>query len=87
MAKSSIQLARGNANTATLSIGAADDLVPPLPGCIDGQIAGGLSKPGRIEGDVSLTRQDAGAEGGDAARFNSRLYDQVSEFATIFTQI
>ncbi|KAH7100840.1 Chloroperoxidase [Auriculariales sp. MPI-PUGE-AT-0066] len=72
-------LTRGNANLAMLSIGDADDeLIPALPGCLDGKVAGGISKPGRFEGDISLTRSDAGSSPtGDAAKFNPALYDQL----------
>ncbi|KZV87313.1 Cloroperoxidase [Exidia glandulosa HHB12029] len=75
-------LTRGNANTAMLSIGDADELVPPLPGCIDGPISGGLSKAGRIEGDVSLTRLDASE--GSGSRFNPGLFDQLLLFVGKF---
>src|ERR1700753_1267626 len=68
-------LARGNANTAMLSIGFNSTKVPPLPGCIDGFVAGGLAKHGRFEGDVSSTRSDAGV--GDAVNFNSLLYAEL----------
>ena len=71
-------------NTAMLSIGDADELVPPLPGCVDGRTAGGLSKPGRIEGDVSLTRQDAAV--GNAARFDPSLYDEVRLGPGLFSE-
>lgn len=64
-----------------LSIGDADELVPPLPGCIDGPIAGGLSKAGRIEGDVSLSRDDASE--GSPSKFSPRLFDEVCKALAI----
>jgi hypothetical protein len=44
------QLARGNAYLDLLSIGGQTPLVPPLPGEIDGPVAGGIAKHGRFEG-------------------------------------
>ncbi|KZT41685.1 Cloroperoxidase [Sistotremastrum suecicum HHB10207 ss-3] len=67
-------LARGNAFINLVSIGGVSDQVPPLPGKIDGPTAGGLSKHGRFEGDVSLTRHDIGE--GDYQNFQDKLYDQ-----------
>ncbi|TFL01755.1 Chloroperoxidase [Pterulicium gracile] len=52
-------LTRGNPFLNLVSIGGASPrLIPPLPGAIDGT-PGGLSKHGRFEGDVSMTRRDA----------------------------
>lgn len=68
-------MARGNANTAMLSIGFESDKVPPLPGCIDGTSAGGLAKHGRFEGDVSSSRPDAGV--GDSVNFNPAIFDEL----------
>ncbi|KZS94788.1 Cloroperoxidase [Sistotremastrum niveocremeum HHB9708] len=67
-------LARGNAFINLVSLGGESDLVPPLPGKIDGPTAGGLAKHGRFEGDVSLTRHDIGE--GDYQNFQDDLYDQ-----------
>jgi hypothetical protein len=72
-------LARGNANTAMLSIGFNSTEVPPLPGCIDGTVAGGLAKHGRFEGDVSSTREDAGD--GDSVNLSSSLYRDLLNYA------
>jgi hypothetical protein len=71
-------MARGNANTAMLSIGFESDKVPPLPGCIDGPVAGGLAMHGRFEGDVSSTRPDHGV--GDSVNFNSTIYDELLSY-------
>ena len=72
------QLTRGNVNTGTLSIGFPDSRVPPLPGCIDGPIPGGLATHGRFEGDVSIARQDHGV--GDSVDFQDDRWDMVSNF-------
>jgi len=71
-------MARGNPNTAMLSIGFESDKVPPLPGCIDGPVAGGLAKHGRFEGDVSSSRTDAGI--GDAVNFNSTMFAELLRY-------
>jgi hypothetical protein len=68
-------MARGNANTAMLSIGFESDKVPPLPGCIDGTTAGGLALHGRFEGDVSTSRTDRGA--GDNVNFNNTMFNEL----------
>jgi hypothetical protein len=68
-------MARGNANTAMLSIGFESSKVPPLPGCIDGTSAGGLAKHGRFEGDVSSSRTDSHV--GDHVNFNSTMYNEL----------
>jgi len=68
-------LARGNAFTNQLSIGGSTPAVPPLPGKIDGDETGGLAKHGRMEGDVSMTRKDAGI--GDNVHFQNDLFDTV----------
>lgn len=68
-------MARGNANTAMLSIGFESDKVPPLPGCIDGNSAGGIARHGRFEGDVSSSRTDHGV--GDSVNFNSTMFDEL----------
>jgi Peroxidase, family 2 len=68
-------MARGNANTAMLSIGFSSDEVPPLPGCIDGPVAGGLALHGRFEGYVSSTRLDAGV--GDSVNFSLDRYEEL----------
>jgi hypothetical protein len=71
-------MARGNANTAMLSIGFPSEKVPPLPGCIDGPVAGGLATHGRFEGDVSNSRTDHFI--GDSVNFNISLYDELLEY-------
>jgi hypothetical protein len=48
------QLARGNAFIGKLSIGGVSDKIPPLPGKIDGPVAGGIAKHGRFEGMIEL---------------------------------
>jgi len=67
-----VMLARGNAYINKISIGQATPLVPALPGGIDGTIAGGLAKHARVEGDISLTRQDADI--GNQKDFNATLF-------------
>lgn len=71
-------LARGNANTAMLSIGSSSHSVPPLPGCIDGHEAGGLAKHGRFEGDCSTSRTDNGI--GDSINFNETRFGEFLEY-------
>jgi hypothetical protein len=68
-------MARGNANTAMLSIGFPSDEVPPLPGCIDGPVAGGLATHGRFEGDVSSSRTDHFI--GDSVDFNATMFSEL----------
>lgn len=68
-------LGRGNANLGMLSIGGPSSLAPPLPGCIDGNVAGGIATHGRFEGDVSSTRQDVHI--GDSVNFQDDLFDEV----------
>jgi len=68
-------LARGNAYLDLLSIGGPTSGVPPLPGKIDGPVAGGIATHGRFEGDVSMTRQDAAI--GDNRNFQVDLYDEL----------
>jgi len=68
-------LARGNAFLDQLSIGGPSPHVPPLPGQIDGPVAGGIATHGRFEGDVSMTRQDAAI--GDNKDFQADLYDEL----------
>ncbi|KZT31907.1 Cloroperoxidase [Sistotremastrum suecicum HHB10207 ss-3] len=69
-------LARGNAFIDLVSIGGESPLVPVLPGAIDGpNPPGGISKHGRFEGDVSMTRQDAAI--GDNVHFQDSLYDEL----------
>lgn len=68
-------LARGNAFLDLLSIGGPSPNVPPLPGKIDGPVAGGIATHGRFEGDVSMTRQDAAI--GDNRNFQVDLYDEL----------
>ena len=48
-----VQLSRGNAYLNLLSIGGPAKEVPPLPGKIDGPVAGGLATHGRFEGSTS----------------------------------
>lgn len=48
------QLARGNAFIDRMSIGGPSPLVPPLPGKIDGPVAGGIATHGRFEGGAIL---------------------------------
>jgi hypothetical protein len=69
-------MTRGNANTGQLSIGGPSVDIPPLPGCIDGPVTGGLSTHGRFEGDVSMTRQDAGI--GSNTLLNQTSFNRVS---------
>lgn len=71
-------MARGNANTAMLSIGFNSTDVPPLPKCIDGPVAGGLAMHGRFEGDVSTSRLDAGL--GDPVTFDPDMFTQFNEY-------
>ncbi|KAJ7188772.1 Chloroperoxidase [Mycena filopes] len=66
-------MTRGNPFIDRLSIGGASDLVPPLPGKIDGPVTGGIAKHGRFEGDASMTRADAFI--GDNRDFQDLLYD------------
>jgi Peroxidase, family 2 len=68
-------MARGNPNIAMLSIGFESDRVPPLPGCIDGPVAGGLAMHGRFEGDVSSSRTDHGI--GDSVNFNATMFKEL----------
>ncbi|KZT41045.1 Cloroperoxidase [Sistotremastrum suecicum HHB10207 ss-3] len=69
-------LARGNAFLDLVSIGGTSSLIPVLPGAIDGpNPPGGISKHGRFEGDVSMTRQDAAI--GDNVNFQNSLYDEL----------
>jgi len=68
-------LSRGNAYLDLLSIGGPTKGVPPLPGNIDGPVAGGIATHGRFEGDVSMTRQDAAI--GDNRNFQVDLYDEL----------
>ncbi|KAG6809470.1 hypothetical protein H0H92_016112, partial [Tricholoma furcatifolium] len=58
-----------------LSIGLDTPLIPPLPGQIDGPKARGLGAHGRVEGDVSMTRQDFAI--GDNVNFQPDLFDQL----------
>ncbi|KZS94784.1 Cloroperoxidase [Sistotremastrum niveocremeum HHB9708] len=75
-------LGRGNAFINQVSIGGVSELVPPLPGKIDGKTAGGLAKHGRFEGDVSQTRHDIGE--GDYQNFQDDLYDQFLTYVGRF---
>ncbi|GLB36909.1 putative peroxidase, family 2 [Lyophyllum shimeji] len=75
-------LARGNAFIDKVSIGLPSDLVPPLPGQIDGPLARGLATHGRFEGDVSMTRQDAAI--GDNRNFQPALYSQLLDLVSQF---
>ncbi|KZT37902.1 Cloroperoxidase [Sistotremastrum suecicum HHB10207 ss-3] len=69
-------LGRGNAYLDLVSIGGESPLIPPLPGFIDGHHAPyGISKHGRFEGDMSITRQDAAI--GDNVNFQEDLYDEL----------
>lgn len=67
-------LGRGNVLLDKVSIGGEHRLVPPLKGKIDGT-PGGLSKHGRFEGDVSMTRVDAFH--GDSGVFRMEMYEEV----------
>ncbi|KAJ7181321.1 Chloroperoxidase [Mycena crocata] len=64
-------LARGNPFVNKISIGSVSPLVPPLPFKIDGPVAQGIAKHGRVEGDASMTRSDVFI--GD--NFNQTLWD------------
>jgi hypothetical protein len=68
-----------------VSIGHPSDKVPPLPGCIDGPVAGGLATHGRFEGDVSITRLDKGL--GDNADFDPTSFERVSNSLSIFVMM
>ncbi|TFL01326.1 Chloroperoxidase [Pterulicium gracile] len=71
-------LSRGNPMLNLISIGGESALVHPLPGNIDG-IPGGLSKHGRFEGDVSMTRRDAAF--GDCASFQPSMFANLLTYA------
>ncbi|TFK97485.1 Chloroperoxidase [Pterulicium gracile] len=70
-------LSCGNILLDKVSIGGEHRLVPALPGKIDGT-PGGLSKHGRFEGDVSMTRLDA--VHGDPAVFQPEMYKDLLKF-------
>ena len=74
-------LTRGNPLLNLVSIGGASPLVPPLPGAIDGT-PGGLSKHGRFEGDVSMTRQDAAL--GDPGALDVGMLDEFLSYVDRF---
>jgi len=71
-------MARGNAFIGKLSIGHSTPLVPPLPGMIDGPVAGGIAMHGRFEGDVSMTRKDIHI--GDSVNFQNSMFDRFLLF-------
>lgn len=58
-----------------ISIGAASDRIPAIPGGIDGPVVGGIAKHGRFEGDLSSTREDADI--GDSVNFQNDLFEDV----------
>jgi hypothetical protein len=66
-------MVRGNPNLAMLSIGHPGDEIPPVPGCFDGPVAGGLATHGRFEGDVSMSRRDISQ--GDNVNFQNDVFD------------
>ncbi|KAG6890071.1 hypothetical protein C0992_003169 [Termitomyces sp. T32_za158] len=68
-------MARGNAYINKLSIGLESPLIPPLPGEIDGNRTRGLGAHGRMEGDVSMTRQDWAI--GDSVHFQPDLFAEL----------
>ncbi|KAH8806917.1 hypothetical protein DL96DRAFT_1717592 [Flagelloscypha sp. PMI_526] len=70
-------LARGNCYTNQLSIGGPSPLVPPLPNKLDGNVTKGITTHGRLEGDVSLTREDFYL--GDNVNFQKSLFDKLLE--------
>ncbi|KAG6873614.1 hypothetical protein C0995_013987 [Termitomyces sp. Mi166 len=68
-------LARGNSYINKLPIGLDSPLIPPLPGKIDGNRTRGLAAHGRMEGDVSMTRQDWAI--GDYVHFQPDLFAEL----------
>jgi hypothetical protein len=76
-------LTRGNALLDRVSIGGESPLVPPLPNRIDGT-PGGLSRHGRFEGDVSMTRQNAALAEGDGASFQPAMFKDLLGYVDKF---